>query len=180
MGPFFYNSEMRRILAGMARGKLALEVGVGSGYTSSELESRMRVIGLDLSLDMLRRARKRLANAELVRGDAENLPFEDEVFDSVLSAGLFEYLPNPAKAAREMARVAKRDGAVLALSPRLPDCLPLRIVGALLAVYRRDEVRRIWRAAGLEASVFEAGPRRTMARLAIIAKGIKKSESVEA
>jgi demethylmenaquinone methyltransferase/2-methoxy-6-polyprenyl-1,4-benzoquinol methylase len=57
------------------------------------------------------------ARVSLSRGDAENLPFIDDSFDSVISVGAIEYFPNPEKVLRELARVVNPNGKVIVCGP---------------------------------------------------------------
>jgi SAM-dependent methyltransferase len=57
------------------------------------------------------------ARTSLSRGDVENLPFNDEAFDTVVSIGAVEYFPNLERALEEMARVVKDKGTVVVGGP---------------------------------------------------------------
>jgi ubiquinone/menaquinone biosynthesis C-methylase UbiE len=88
-----------------------LEVSVGTGANLPYLRADVELFGLDLSWAMLRRCRKNLRNwnraAELYHGEAEHLPFRDEVFDVVFHVGGINFFNDRAGAIREMIRVAK-------------------------------------------------------------------------
>lgn len=107
------------------RGESILDLGCGAGEDIEhvvKLHRGVRVVGLDRTEQMLRRARRRLSryiereSAELVVGDAgEPLPFPSMSFDAVFSAELLECLP-PVKRARlvkEVHRVLKPSGRIL-------------------------------------------------------------------
>ncbi|MEM2874606.1 MAG: class I SAM-dependent methyltransferase [Candidatus Hadarchaeales archaeon] len=97
---------------------LALDLGCGSGLFFDWLIRRARVVvGLDISREMLGLARRR-GNVFLVRGDAENLPFADGVFDLVLSMTVLQNLPSPGRAVREVGRVLKEGGVSVITSLR--------------------------------------------------------------
>lgn len=83
-----------------------LDVGTGTGRFLAVFP---RCVGVDLTEEMLRRAK--VYNKPLVRADAEHLPFRDESFDVVHSAGLLGVYRS-AKIIAECARVAKRGGKV--------------------------------------------------------------------
>src|SRR5437764_8920190 len=74
-------------LVGPKRGDLALDVATGTGNTAFALAPHVhRVIGLDVTREMLDQARRiaserGIANADWVIGDALRLPFQDETFD---------------------------------------------------------------------------------------------------
>jgi len=98
-----------------------LDLGCGAGLDSLIAAQRIgpggRVLGLDFSESMLFRARQAGSqlgreNVLFCRGDAENLPLEDETIDAVLVNGIFNL--NPARAAIfcELGRVVKPGGVV--------------------------------------------------------------------
>ena len=88
-----------------------LEVSVGTGANLRYLPPNAECHGLDISWRMLMRCRGNLnqwnRTAELVLGDAEELPYQDELFDSVLHVGGINAFNDRARAIKEMIRVAK-------------------------------------------------------------------------
>jgi len=74
------------------------------------------VVGLDLTPELFAAARRRAGRAgvvvDWVEGDAEELPFEDESFDRVLSAFGVQFAPRHAIAARELAGVCRPGGRI--------------------------------------------------------------------
>lgn len=94
-----------------------LDVGTGTGVIASLLaEMGHSVIGVDLSENMLSKARK-TGNSDLsVEFEncvAENLPFKDNSVDAVISRHLLWTLPEPNKALKEWVRVLKQGGKVI-------------------------------------------------------------------
>jgi ubiquinone/menaquinone biosynthesis C-methylase UbiE len=80
--------ELLEILreAGIGGGRI-LDVGVGTGIASQALaQGGATIAGIDPSAGMLAQAPSRLAQAELVRGRAEALPFADRSFDAAICA----------------------------------------------------------------------------------------------
>ena len=75
---------------------------------SSELS--LKVYGIDVSEVAVEAAQKKSPNAEIVCGMAEQLPWENDVFDYVACLGSLRYFQQPEKAVTEMARVLKPDG----------------------------------------------------------------------
>lgn len=67
--------------------------------------SNSRIVGIDLVPEFVADAKERAE--EVYIADAHALPFKDGEFDWIFSSHTFEHLPDPAKAAREMERVAK-------------------------------------------------------------------------
>lgn len=88
-----------------------LDVGCGTGRFLARFP-KTDTIGVDLSLNMLKEAKK--IGVALVCGDAEHLPFKDESFDVVHSAGLMGVFRS-GKVLEEMARVV-RDGRYMYVS----------------------------------------------------------------
>jgi ubiquinone/menaquinone biosynthesis C-methylase UbiE len=100
-----------------------LEVGCGVGYTACEIARRYgaRVVGIDLSKNMISNAKKRARQLGLEGGvefrveDVTELPFQDESFDVVLMESFLNILGEPElieKALLEIARVTKPGGRV--------------------------------------------------------------------
>jgi SAM-dependent methyltransferase len=102
--------------AGLAQARDVLEVGCGTGVVAGELVglSPARVIGLDLDSGMLTFAHRRKGGVTYIRGDAHALPFPDGSFDAVMCHYLLLWLADPARGVREMARVVRPTGRVLA------------------------------------------------------------------
>ncbi len=103
----------RRWVAGGAHGR-ALDLGCGTGRNLPLLDGA-RAVGLDPSLDALRRARRRAAGIPLVQARAEALPFRDAVFDTVVSGLVLCSVADPSRALAEVRRVLRPDGALRAL-----------------------------------------------------------------
>jgi choline kinase/ubiquinone/menaquinone biosynthesis C-methylase UbiE len=99
-----------------------LDVGTGTGIVAHALAPRVaEVIGVDLSIDMLRQAiEHRLPNETFEEGDARRLHFPDDWFDKVVARMVFHHLmPDPVAAMRECHRVVK-PGGLMVLSEGVP------------------------------------------------------------
>ena len=111
--------DLRRRFGGLLAVE-TLEVAVGSGLNLPHYTDAVtRSVGVDLSAEMLAKARRRAdalgREIELVEGDAQRLPFADASFDTVaISLGLCT-VPDPALALREMARVCRPGGRLVLL-----------------------------------------------------------------
>jgi ubiquinone/menaquinone biosynthesis C-methylase UbiE len=96
-----------------------LEVAVGTGRSLEFYAPDVELTGVDLSPAMLRRARRRARELELSPtfkvADAEQLPFDDATFDTVVCALGLCSIPRPEVAVREMARVLVPGGTLLLL-----------------------------------------------------------------
>lgn len=103
-------------------GKRILEVGVGTGLSLPHYESDTRIVGIDISPDMLDIARKRVSEQNLdhvealLDMDAEDLNFEDDSFDVVIAMYVASVVPNPDRLMAEMARVCKPDGEIMVIN----------------------------------------------------------------
>ncbi len=95
----------------IAPGQLVLETAVGTGANLALLPANARYVGVDLSLNMLRRCRQNLAHtnrpAALIHADMLALPFLDHSFDVVFHMGGLQFVNDPARAIAEVTRVAK-------------------------------------------------------------------------
>jgi ubiquinone/menaquinone biosynthesis C-methylase UbiE len=83
-----------------------LDVACGTGYLTQHLLGK--ITGLDQSRSMLELARRRVPDAELVRGDALNLPFPDRSFERLFTSFFYGHLEDDDRErfAREARRVA--------------------------------------------------------------------------
>ena len=101
-----------------------LDVATGTGLVARALKRRYgcRVVGLDQSEDMLSRARPLVGSVyeDVVRGEAERLPFEDGSFDALTFTYLLRYVDDPAATMRELARVVRPGGRVAMLEFFVP------------------------------------------------------------
>jgi phosphatidylethanolamine/phosphatidyl-N-methylethanolamine N-methyltransferase len=100
------------------RGRV-LEVGVGTGLSLPTYRNDLEIVGIDLSPEMLEKARERVAEEELanVSGlyemDAGDLKFPDASFDTVVAMYVMTVVPEPEKVMRELSRVCRPGGEVL-------------------------------------------------------------------
>jgi ubiquinone/menaquinone biosynthesis C-methylase UbiE len=103
--------------AAVEPGMTVLDVATGTGNVAIRAaQLGARVTGLDLTPELLDRARERVAGTELaiewVEGDAEDLPFEDGSFDCVLSTFGVQFAPRHEVVARELVRVTRPGGTI--------------------------------------------------------------------
>ncbi len=97
-------------------GELILDAGCGTGiFTLDILAKGTRVIGVDISRPMLRRAKEKTKGylLQCVLADMLALPFPDEIFDRVISITALEFIPEGTKAVQELFRVAKKGGVIV-------------------------------------------------------------------
>jgi demethylmenaquinone methyltransferase/2-methoxy-6-polyprenyl-1,4-benzoquinol methylase len=133
---FWQDPRWRRALADELDprpGQRILDVATGTGMVASELLARAdcTVVGVDQSEQMLGRARARFAGArtgrvELIRAEAERLPFETSSFDALSFTYLLRYVDDPAATVAELARVVRPGGRVASLEFGVPPLAPAR------------------------------------------------------
>ncbi|MGA2322167.1 MAG: class I SAM-dependent methyltransferase [Solirubrobacteraceae bacterium] len=99
-----------------------LEIGCGGGLLLRDaLALGVSAAGIDHSEEMVSLARERAPDAEIVHGDAEQLPFSDASFTAVAMSVVFFFLPDPVAVLRECRRVLEAGGriAVYTTAPAL-------------------------------------------------------------
>ena len=103
-------------------GQRVLEVGVGTGISLPDYRRDNKIVGIDVSPDMLAIARRRveadgLDNVEaLLEMDAEALEFPDDSFDTVVAMYVMTVVPNPDRVLAELKRVCKPGGDIYILN----------------------------------------------------------------
>ncbi|WBL17590.1 class I SAM-dependent methyltransferase [Sutcliffiella sp. NC1] len=113
--------DWRAELLSNATGRV-LEVGIGTGgnltFYPEHIES---LTGVDFSKGMLNHARKKVTQLnkkfpiELMEADIQDLPFENNSFDTIISTCVFCSVPDPIIGLKELGRVCKPDGTILML-----------------------------------------------------------------
>jgi ubiquinone/menaquinone biosynthesis C-methylase UbiE len=96
-----------------------LEVGVGTGKNLPHYGPDAEVTGIDVSAGMLAKAKERVRSlpvkADLIEADVQDLPFDDESFDTAVSTCVFCSVADPVQGLRELGRVVRPDGQILLL-----------------------------------------------------------------
>ena len=118
-GKVFERGRRAAIAAAEKIGGRILEVGVGTGLSLPDYSRSNKIVGLDISEPMLRKARQRVAehkldNVEaLAVMDAENLALPDASFDVVVAQYVITAVPNPEATLDEFARVLRPGGEII-------------------------------------------------------------------
>jgi phosphatidylethanolamine/phosphatidyl-N-methylethanolamine N-methyltransferase len=121
-GAVFAPGRQAAIAAAERIGGRILEVGVGTGISLPGYSPRNRIVGIDLSELMLRKARERVAKQNLHHVerldvmDAQHLSFADASFDVVVAHYVVSTAPNPEALLDEFARVVKPGGEIILVS----------------------------------------------------------------
>ena len=118
-GAVFERGRKASIAAAERVGGRILEVGVGTGLSLPDYSRSNRLIGVDLSAPMLRKAKTRVLQHKLtnVEGlavmDAQHLGFADAVFDVVVAQYVITAVPDPETTLDEFARVIRPGGEIV-------------------------------------------------------------------
>jgi phosphatidylethanolamine/phosphatidyl-N-methylethanolamine N-methyltransferase len=121
-GPVFERGRTASIAAAEQVGGRILEVGVGTGLSLPDYARSNRLIGVDLSVPMLRKAQERtvtqrLGNVEgLAVMDAQHLGFKDAAFDVVVAQYVITTVPDPEATLDEFVRVIKPGGEIVLIN----------------------------------------------------------------
>jgi ubiquinone/menaquinone biosynthesis C-methylase UbiE len=146
--------------------KLLLDVGVGSGRNAKPLLEKIkpRLVGLDLTREMLRTARTKLSahkqHCDLILADAEHLPFAGDTFDTILCMSTMHYFANQEKTLEDYRRLLKKGGTFMYgdLSPHEEDnqgffeMLERTVSKAHTRYYKASEMKKLLETQGFQVS----------------------------
>ncbi len=156
-------------VAALKPGEVLLDLGSGAGFDAFIAAPKVgptgRVIGVDMTAEMLARARKNVAgyrertgldNVEFRLGEIEHLPVADASVDVIISNCVINLSPDKPQVWREMARVLKPGGRVAVSDLALLQPLPAPVVemvealvGCIAGAVLVSETERMAREAGL-------------------------------
>lgn len=156
-------------IAALKPGEVVLDLGSGGGFDAfvagPKVGATGRVIGVDMTPEMISKARRNLApyqkqsgltNVEFRLGEIEHLPVADASVDVVISNCVLNLSPDKAQVWKEIARVLKPGGRIavsdLALLRPLPEAvrgMVEALVGCVAGAVLVEETRRMMRDAGL-------------------------------
>jgi len=142
-------------LASLREGEIVLDLGSGAGLDSflaaSKVGKKGRVIGVDMTPEMIERARENAKKANYINvefrlGEIENLPVADNSVDVVISNCVINLAPDKRKVFKEVFRVLKPGGRLMVsdivLLKELPDVIKNSVeayIGCLSGAMMRDE-----------------------------------------
>jgi len=158
-------------MVGLTPGSRVLDVGCGAGHTACLVarEFDARVDGIDLSPEMIARARQRAQDegladrVEFQVGDIRQMPFADGTFDVALFQSVLTPFPgDPVLAMREILRLVRPGGRVAANEGTLDEAAPAAFRALLDAhpatyhVFTPASLRALFESAGLQVTALEA------------------------
>jgi phosphatidylethanolamine/phosphatidyl-N-methylethanolamine N-methyltransferase len=118
-GAVFERGRLASIAAAERIGGRILDIGVGTGISLPDYARNNRIVGVDYSEPMLRKAQERVFGQQLTHVDglavmdAKHLGFPDASFDVVVAQYVITALPEPEAALDEFARVLKPGGEII-------------------------------------------------------------------
>jgi phosphatidylethanolamine/phosphatidyl-N-methylethanolamine N-methyltransferase len=139
-GPVFHPGRKEAVrIANDRPGQRILEVGVGTGLSLPYFRRDAKVVGIDVSAEMLAKARRRVDEQKLTQVeslhemDAENTVFDDDSFDAVLALYVASVVPNPARFVAEMRRVCRPGGTIVIVNHFTSENPAMRFIEKRLA-----------------------------------------------
>jgi len=151
-------------IASLKEGETVLDLGSGAGFDAFLASPRVgksgKVIGVDMTDEMLEKARENLqkghyVNVEFKKGDVEDLPIEDSSIDVIISNCVINLAPDKAKVFKEAYRVLKVGGRLMVSDVVLIKPLPNEIrsnkellVGCVSGAILKQEYLRLVEKAG--------------------------------
>lgn len=109
-------SDYRKEAISELEGKV-LEVGIGTGKNIPYYPDHLEVTGIDFSKNMLEIAKKKAYSLDkkikLIQMDAQNMKFQDNSFDSVITTCVFCSIPDPIMGLKEIRRVCRKNGKII-------------------------------------------------------------------
>jgi SAM-dependent methyltransferase len=165
-------------LAALKPGEVVLDLGSGGGFdvfiAGRKVGPKGRAIGVDMTPDMLSKARRNIAqyrrqtgleNVEFRLGEIEHLPVADASVDAIISNCVINLSPDKPQVWREMARALKPGGRVavsdLALFKPLPEAVREMVealIGCVAGAVLVNETEQMARDAGLTGIVLTPKP----------------------
>ncbi len=118
------------------RGKKLLDAGCGAGgFCKMAYDEGFDVRGFDASEPLIKIARNRMPRTEFLTGDLEELPYNDNTFDTVTGFNSYQYAGDIVNALKEAKRVTKKHGKVIITVWGKPeDCDATQIFSALAQI----------------------------------------------
>lgn len=151
-----------------------LEIGAGSCWLSallSKIPAVRKVYALDISKDLLEMAQRNIINRlngdkskiEFINADFNSLPFKDNEFDIIVCDASLHHSSDPALLAKEIGRVLRNDGFLIAVREPIKPILYFRnfgkneiAKGATENIYSKKEWKKYFKEARMTLSIIES------------------------
>lgn len=112
-------NEMLTKMGDVTNGKKVLELGCGTGVFTAEFSKKgVNLVSFDISYELLKSAKDKAKTNMLLVGDAEYLPFKNEIFDCVIGVSVLHHL-DINKVLEEIKAVLKKGGKVIFSEPNM-------------------------------------------------------------
>jgi len=128
--------------------KRFLDVGCGNGVILRYLPEGS--MGLDINAQAISQAKQYAPKAQVQIGDVEELPFQDNSYETIICSHVLDHLPKPEKALKEIYRVLKPGGVLIGTVPRYNPLWQMQfIAGPQVTAYpyhhefNEEELRKI-------------------------------------
>jgi ubiquinone/menaquinone biosynthesis C-methylase UbiE len=111
-------AEITTLVLQPKKNERILDVGCGDGYQMRYITEHTEfTVGIDISQNKLKEAKKRVKNVDFIRASSENIPFQPKTFDKILCLELFEHLRNPSRTTNEIDFILKKHGILVVSVP---------------------------------------------------------------
>lgn len=94
-----------------------LDIATGTGFVANYIqeETSSNIVGIDFSEQMIKQARKKNNEVRFIKGEAHELPFQDNTFDTVICSYGFYWFTKYKKVIEEIKRVLRKEGTFITL-----------------------------------------------------------------
>jgi ubiquinone/menaquinone biosynthesis C-methylase UbiE len=124
-----------------------LDIGCGTGWAVGEVArlngNNGSFYGIDLSTGMIEKAKEKFkdkSNFHFIRCNAESIPLDDNLFDSIICTNSFHHYLHPEKAMNEMYRLLRKGGKIYILDPTA-DYRFIKVVDKIIRIFEREHVK---------------------------------------
>jgi ubiquinone/menaquinone biosynthesis C-methylase UbiE len=104
-------------MLGVKNDNIILDIGCGPGSTLQRYQNAHYLVGIDISNNFCRNAKKNVKNGEIVLASMDNLPFKENTFDRIVAVYSIIYTPNKEKTFFEISRILKDNGIFVLYDP---------------------------------------------------------------
>lgn len=130
-----------------------VDISCGTGELLQKIQGKGELYGVELSEEMLKKARLKLHKVKLLKADVHQLPFPDDYFDYVVTTEAFHHYYDQQLALQEMSRIAKTGGKVIVSDInfflRLIHRLFEKLEPGCVKINSKKEMRRLFERTGL-------------------------------